>query len=70
MNAASLNALNERLERKVTFRTFRPNIVISGCESFAEVRFIVYSNYLITNELIRFFSIYPVTIYYFESFLP
>ncbi|XP_048735272.1 mitochondrial amidoxime-reducing component 1-like [Ostrea edulis] len=36
MNAASLNALNERLERKVTFRTFRPNIVISGCESFAE----------------------------------
>ncbi|XP_062573249.1 mitochondrial amidoxime-reducing component 1-like [Saccostrea cucullata] len=36
MNEASLDTLNERLEKKVTFRTFRPNIVISGCEAFAE----------------------------------
>ncbi|XP_022333986.2 mitochondrial amidoxime reducing component 2-like [Crassostrea virginica] len=36
MNEASLGALNDRLQNKVTFRSFRPNIVISGCDAFAE----------------------------------
>jgi uncharacterized protein YcbX len=37
MTPASLDALNARLTRKVSFKTFRPTIVISGCEAFAEV---------------------------------
>ena len=45
MNEASLGALNDRLQNKVTFRTFRPNIVISGCDAFAEVLLSNYHNY-------------------------
>ncbi|XP_048735271.1 mitochondrial amidoxime-reducing component 1-like [Ostrea edulis] len=36
MTEASLDALNMRLTKKVGFKTFRPSIVISGCEAFAE----------------------------------
>ncbi|KAM9316858.1 uncharacterized protein PAF06_007951 [Gastrophryne carolinensis] len=36
LSEASLEDLNSRLEKKVTVRNFRPNIVVSGCEAFAE----------------------------------
>lgn len=39
---ASLEDLNGRLQNKVTFRSFRPNIVVSGCQAFAEVYFRTY----------------------------
>ena len=32
----SLNALNEALEMPVTMQRFRPNLVVSGCDSYAE----------------------------------
>ncbi|KAK3092786.1 hypothetical protein FSP39_007202 [Pinctada imbricata] len=35
-NEASLEDLNERLEKKVTMTNFRPNIVIKGCKAFDE----------------------------------
>ncbi|XP_075719477.1 mitochondrial amidoxime-reducing component 1 [Rhinoderma darwinii] len=36
LSEASLGHLNTKLEKKVSIRNFRPNIVISGCEAFAE----------------------------------
>lgn len=36
MNDASLGELNKRLDRTVSSLQFRPNIVVSGCEPFAE----------------------------------
>ncbi|XP_040286396.1 mitochondrial amidoxime-reducing component 1-like [Bufo bufo] len=36
LSEASLANLNTKLEKKVTIRNFRPNIVISGCDAFAE----------------------------------
>lgn len=33
---ASLNAINADLEQPVTMQHFRPNIVVDGCEAFAE----------------------------------
>lgn len=36
MNDASLEDLNGRLQNKVTFKSFRPNIVVSGSQAFAE----------------------------------
>ncbi|KAM4042442.1 mitochondrial amidoxime-reducing component 1-like isoform 2-T2 [Anomaloglossus baeobatrachus] len=36
LSEASLENLNSKLEKKVTIRNFRPNVVISGCEAFAE----------------------------------
>ena len=35
-SAASLGAVNARLDGDVTMRRFRPNIVVDGCEAFAE----------------------------------
>jgi uncharacterized protein YcbX len=35
-NEASLAELNTRLAQPVTMRNFRPNVVLSGCEAFAE----------------------------------
>lgn len=32
----SLNELNSRLDKKLTMRSFRPNIVVSDCEAYAE----------------------------------
>jgi uncharacterized protein YcbX len=32
----SLNDLNSRLDKKLTMRSFRPNIVVSGCQAYAE----------------------------------
>jgi hypothetical protein len=32
----SLNAINEKLEKKITIERFRPNIIVGNCESFAE----------------------------------
>jgi uncharacterized protein YcbX len=32
----SLNALNEKLPKPVSIKRFRPNIVVSGCQAFAE----------------------------------
>ena len=39
LTEASLEDLNSRLEKKVKTINFRPNIVISGCDVFAEVTF-------------------------------
>ncbi len=36
ISTASLNDLNQRLDESVTMKRFRPNIVVSGCEAFAE----------------------------------
>jgi len=36
LSRASLEALNERLPRAVTVEHFRPNLVVEGCEPFAE----------------------------------
>ncbi|ROS00317.1 hypothetical protein EDC56_2963 [Sinobacterium caligoides] len=36
ISQASLDDLNGRLEEKVTMSRFRPNIVVGGCEPFAE----------------------------------
>ncbi|XP_075060384.1 mitochondrial amidoxime reducing component 2 [Mixophyes fleayi] len=36
LSEASVDNLNAKLEKKVTVRNFRPNIVISGCDAFAE----------------------------------
>ncbi|XP_069811110.1 mitochondrial amidoxime-reducing component 1-like [Dendropsophus ebraccatus] len=36
LSEASVKNLNTRLEKKVSVRNFRPNIVISGCDAFAE----------------------------------
>ncbi|KAM3930303.1 mitochondrial amidoxime reducing component 2 [Leptodactylus fuscus] len=36
LSEASVANLNTKLEKKVTVRNFRPNIVISGCDAFAE----------------------------------
>ncbi|XP_077341919.1 mitochondrial amidoxime reducing component 2-like isoform X2 [Lithobates pipiens] len=36
LSDASLEDLNSKLEHKVSIRNFRPNIVVSGCEPFAE----------------------------------
>lgn len=38
LSQASLADLNSRLEKKVKAANFRPNIVISGCGVYAEVR--------------------------------
>lgn len=38
ISEASLAALNERLEQPVPMNRFRPNLVVSGCEPFAEDR--------------------------------
>ena len=37
VSEASLCELNSRLTKKVTFRNFRPNIVVKNCAAFAEV---------------------------------
>lgn len=36
ISEASLEALNERLDQAVEMLRFRPNIVVSGCDAFAE----------------------------------
>ncbi len=36
LSQASLQALNSRMTKSVSVRRFRPNLVIAGCESFAE----------------------------------
>jgi uncharacterized protein len=36
ISQASLDDLNQRLEQPVTMANFRPNIVVSGCEAYAE----------------------------------
>lgn len=36
LSEASVDELNERLEEKITYLNFRPNIVISGCQAFDE----------------------------------
>ena len=38
ISEASLNHLNQRLARPVPMSRFRPNIVVTGCEAFAEDR--------------------------------
>lgn len=38
ISEASLVDLNTRLKKKVKMEYFRPNIVVSGCEAFEEVR--------------------------------
>ncbi len=37
ISESSLVDLNTRLEQKVSFKNFRPNIVAKDCDSFAEV---------------------------------
>lgn len=37
LSEASLADLNARLGKKVKMENFRPNIVVTGCEAFAEV---------------------------------
>ncbi|MCK5813755.1 MAG: MOSC domain-containing protein [Cocleimonas sp.] len=36
ISTASLDDLNQRLKQRVKMRRFRPNIVVSGCDAFAE----------------------------------
>ena len=36
ISTASLDDLNQRLEQTVEMKRFRPNIVVSGCDAFAE----------------------------------
>ncbi|MDQ7016651.1 MAG: MOSC domain-containing protein, partial [Gammaproteobacteria bacterium] len=36
ISEASLEALNEKLEQPVSMAHFRPNVVVTGCEAFAE----------------------------------
>ena len=36
ISTASLEDLNQRLDQPVTMKRFRPNIVVEGCEAFAE----------------------------------
>lgn len=36
ISQASLNDLNNRLKKPVSMKRFRPNIVVTGCEAFAE----------------------------------
>lgn len=36
ISEASLNDLNQRLEQAVPMRRFRPNLVVTGCEPYAE----------------------------------
>lgn len=36
ISQASLDDLNDRLERPVSMRRFRPNLVVDGCEAYAE----------------------------------
>lgn len=38
LSEASLVDLNARLEKKVKMDQFRPNIVVTGCDAFEEVR--------------------------------
>lgn len=38
LSEASLNDLNSRLEKPVTVRHFRPNILAKDCEAFDEVK--------------------------------
>ena len=38
LSEASLADLNTRLEKKVKMDQFRPNIVVTGCDAFEEVR--------------------------------
>jgi uncharacterized protein YcbX len=38
VSEASLADLNTKLTNQVTMRNFRPNIVVKGCEAFAEVK--------------------------------
>jgi uncharacterized protein YcbX len=38
ISEASLDDLNRRLERPLSMRRFRPNLVVSGCEPYAEDR--------------------------------
>lgn len=39
ISEASLDDLNQKLNNKVDMRRFRPNIIIDGCEAFAEDQF-------------------------------
>ena len=70
MNEASLGALNDRLQNKVTFRTFRPNIVISGCDAFAEVLLFNYHNYVIAQASEFWISINKVFNIYVMIYTP
>lgn len=38
ISEASLTDLNQRLDKPVSMRRFRPNVVVTGCEAFAEDR--------------------------------
>jgi len=39
LSEASVADLNSRLEKKVSERNFRPNVLVSGCPAFEEVVF-------------------------------
>lgn len=43
ISEASLEDLNSRLQKKLTMRSFRPNIVVSGCTAYAEDEWKVFS---------------------------
>lgn len=36
LSEASLTSLNSHLENPVTMKSFRPNIVVTGCQSYDE----------------------------------
>lgn len=38
LSESSVEDLSSKLEQDVTVERFRPNIVVSGCEAFEEVR--------------------------------
>nr|XP_001102192.2 mitochondrial amidoxime-reducing component 1 isoform X1 [Macaca mulatta] len=46
LSEASLADLNSRLEKKVKATNFRPNIVISGCDVYAEVTLCPFASFL------------------------
>ena len=50
ISEASLDDLNERLEEPIDMRRFRPNIVIAGCDPYAEDKF---ASFLINTTPMR-----------------
>ena len=42
VSEASLEELNARLDKKVSMRNFRPNLIVKNCSAFQEVNPLVY----------------------------
>ncbi len=56
VSAASLTDLNRRLDKPVTMMHFRPNIVVSGCEAYAEDQWQIFTAGNITMRGVKLCS--------------